>query len=259
MRMSSWSPQIIRFMEDATAFTSYFADLAHMVRRHPRASGSICDAGCGMGQLSLELAAHARTIDAIDRSMQAIAHLGRKVESARIGNVKPILADVASHHPNAPYDLMVFCLSASLESALAIARKRRAGGLIVINKIHRKMEADRPQDRRARNVGERPIVYDFERSVAEARACGIACDATQIVLEFGQPFRTLEDAALYFGMFRTRSYPEGISSSELEGMLERTGDPVFPYYLSIRRHLALFSIDIAASKPARERELVCTA
>lgn len=251
MRMSSWSPQVIRFMEDASAFTTYFKELARVIRANPRSDGYVCDAGCGMGQLSFELAHRAQRIDAIDRSVQAIAHLNRRLDTSEHANIFPALGDIARNQPATPYDLMVFCLSASPEAALEIAQTQCSGDLIVINKIHSKMEADRSQHGKARtDPGKRPLVYDFEQSVAGMRARGMECNASELTLDFGQPFRTLDDAALYFRLFRTRNYPAGISSNQLMELLTETDDETFPYYLPVLRHLAVFSIDVTASRSA---------
>lgn len=249
MRMSSWTPEVMRFMEDASAFTPYFDTLASLVREHPGADGRVCDAGCGLGQLSVALALHAKSVDAVDRSREAIGYVRRRIAGIPAAEtVHPIAADVASLKPREPYDLMVFCLSAAPEEAWRIARTRCRGTLLVINKVQRKMRADRAliAPEKAGKTA-RPLVYDFGSSLEGVRMQGLVCEGRELTLEFGQPFRSLDDAQRYFDLFRTRSYPNGASKRDLEEALERTGDSVFPYYLPVRRHLAVFAIDVPAS------------
>ena len=188
MRMSSWTPDVIRFMEDASSHTPYFDEIAAAVLRHAGSTARVCDAGCGMGQLAFALAPHAGRVDAVDRSPRAIAYVRAQAEARGLRTVRPRRADVASLRPAEPYDLMVFSLSASLEDAWAAARGRCRGTLVVINKMH-----GAPPDPDAR----RPRVHGLERSLRGLRALGIPCAGEALDLEFGQPFRSLEDAAAY--------------------------------------------------------------
>jgi hypothetical protein len=86
----------------------------------------------------------------------------------------------------------------------------------------------------------RPIVYDFEATLAHLQQSGYNCNGYELDLEFGQPFRTLEEAQLYYMIFRTRSYPGGISLPELEQLLQHRPGDRYPWYLPITRHLAIF-------------------
>ena len=76
--------------------------------------------------------------------------------------------------------------------------------------------------------------------------CTTPSTGTELSLEFGQPFRSLADAARYCALFRTRDFPAGPSRADLAALLDETGDDVFPYYLPVRRRLALFALDLAA-------------
>ena len=53
MRMSRWTPDIVRFMADAAERGTYFRDLAGLARGLVPRGGRVLDAGCGMGQLAL--------------------------------------------------------------------------------------------------------------------------------------------------------------------------------------------------------------
>lgn len=241
MRMSSWTPDILRFMEDAARHTSYFADLAAVVRRHCAPGGRILDAGCGMGQLSLALAGHAGLVDAVDCSPQAVAYVGRAAQLAGMRNVRARRADMLSLQPDYPYDLAVFCLSASFEDAYEACVRMGARKVLVVNKIHREPDATRP------------VVDDFGVSLARNRGVDARCTGEVVHLDYGQPLRSLADAVAYFGLFRTRSYPNGISEAAVERLLERRDDPEFPYYLPVARTLAVFSCEVVAS-PGRNRQ-----
>ena len=271
MRMSCWTPDILRFMEDADRLSPYFRDLARLAAAQCPRGGRILDAGCGMGQLSLALAEHAGHIDAVDRSEQAISHLAEEARRTGATNVHPHCADMFSwsmgkrevHLParsgnrlskRGPrrrawdldpsprqavdtYDLAVFCLSASFEDAYAAACRMGARRVLVINKIH----AHNPYD-------PRPVVDDFAKALESNRDIDPQTRGMRIRLDYGQPLRSLDDAVTYFSLFRTRTYPNGVTREEVAGLLQRRDDPEFPYYLPVWRDLAVFSCETSGRR-----------
>ena len=248
MRMSCWTPDIVRFMEDADRLSPYFRDLASIAAGQCPREGRVLDAGCGMGQLSLALASHAGHIDAVDRNEDAVAHLARQAREAGASNVHAHCADMfawargherrrgnfpRSRTPHShPYDLAVFCLSASFEDAYAAACRMGARKVLVVNKIH----AHNPYE-------PRPVVDDFDRALERNRQIDARCTAARVRLDYGQPLRSLDDAVTYFGLFRTRTYPHGVTREQVAGLLERRCDPDFPYYLPVWRELAVFACE----------------
>lgn len=82
--MSMWRPDMVRFMRDAATHSDYNARLRDMMLPYLHPQDSICDAGCGLGYLSLALAPYVRQITAIDQSESAIAVLRENCTAQRI-------------------------------------------------------------------------------------------------------------------------------------------------------------------------------
>lgn len=253
MRMSDWSPEIVRFMEDAASESEYFAKLAGLVTEGLHTGGRICDAGCGMGQLAAEMARLGYSVDAIDSSPAAIAAACGLVQREGLGgSVSAYEADYRTYRGNAPFDRMVFCLSASVSNAFAAACAVRAKSLVVVNKVHPRMEY------KSECLVGRPILSDAHAEFFDLKTAGIVCSVCEIELEYGQPFRTLDDARRYFSLFRTRKYPLGATDRDLRHELEERRSEAFPWYLPVTRRLSIFEVDMEKSAQAMKRgEMGC--
>ncbi len=51
----AWTPERVRFMANADAHTDYYQKLARWLAPWLPKNGHVCDAGCGLGSLSLAL------------------------------------------------------------------------------------------------------------------------------------------------------------------------------------------------------------
>lgn len=245
MRMSEWTPEIIGFMEDASQGSDYFEKLAEIALRDLPRGSLVCDAGCGLGQLSFSMAAAGMKVHALDRNPNALSHVSRKTKEADIApQVTPILADFGQEDfSRTVYDRMVFSLSSSAVNAFHSAWLHQAKSLVVINKIH----TSKPTV-----VDDRPIVYNLEHTVGQLCALGLTTTASDIVLHLDQPFRSLADAQRYFELFRTRTFPHGATIEQLKTTLHATEESDYPYLLPVSRHLAIFRIDMPCRAPRQE-------
>ena len=70
--MFTWTPEMIRLMQNANARSEYHRQLAAILAPKLAGCRTLCDAGCGLGYLSLALAPYVRRVTAADRSEAAL-------------------------------------------------------------------------------------------------------------------------------------------------------------------------------------------
>ena len=106
--MFCWNEDMIRFLRDASEQSDYHRLLAARIARELPENARVCDAGCGLGYLSLRLAPYCRQITAVDRSAEALAVLERNIAAGGPQNITPLCGEIENLPPREPYDAMVF-------------------------------------------------------------------------------------------------------------------------------------------------------
>lgn len=233
-----WTNESIAYLRDAAKVNDYYRVIAEKIAAHLPDGAHICDAGCGVGELSLALAALGFRVTAVDTSKAAIDSLRKRAPES----VTALCGAVEEIPPQEKYDAMVFCLFGSAEQALSIAQEQCAGKVFLIKRDythHRfspgELELGRYSASRAENV---------------LRARGIAFGSENLRLEFGQPFRSLYAAERFFSLYARGQ--ERFRPEEIPAKLEKRDDAEFPYYLPHEKKLRLFTFDL---KP--RRILIC--
>ena len=229
--MYHWTPDMIRFMEDASAFGTYHRELAGMLLPNFRGTQHICDAGCGLGDLSLALAGDIPQITAVDIKPQAAAVLREHCAEKQIRNIRVIEADIRAVPPSEPYDGMIFCFFGKSEEVLEIARSQCRGTVAVIKKnygTHRFSVGTYPTG---------PDGYTRMRSLLDGRKIPYECRST--ALEFGQPFRCFEDIRVFFRCYSRDEDPSVLTDEFLRGQVIETGRDDFPFYMPHQRQIGL--------------------
>ena len=227
--MYRWEADMVRFMRDASEYGDYNRRLAGMIAPRLPENCHICDAGCGLGYLSLALAPYAAQVTAVDRNPDALQVLRENCEARRISNVRIRCGDISAMPSERPFDSMAFCFFGHIEEILSIAKKQCRGTVFAIKKNY--------TDHRF-SVGVHKGGDDsYDRAVQYLREQDIPCEATTLELEFGQPFRSFEDARRFFVTYSHDGDPDLITTAFLEKKLRETGEPEFPYYLPHKRKL----------------------
>lgn len=233
-RMSEWTDRMIGFMADASEYGNYFEELAKSLSVYLDKSWTVCDAGCGIGQLTVSLAPYVKQVTGIDRSESAICNLKNKLVSEKIKNANAVCADFENLDSAYSFDSMVFNYFGKMEEILEIAKKHCLKRIIVVKKNYTKHRF---------SIGNNPI---DEKSVDYVKdylnKVGARYTTELFSSEFGQPFHSLEDALDFFSIYSTDKDRSLINLENIRERLIETGKSAFPYYLPHRRESIIFVI-----------------
>lgn len=222
--MFEWTEERVSFMADACERTDFHTKLAALLSPYLKKTDSVCDAGCGLGYLSLALAPLVGHVTAAERDDRALDVLRRQLARRHIRNVTPLCTDVLAYTPPVPFDAMVFCFFGSMEEILAAALRQCRGTVLAVVRddvCHRFSGAPRAPGR-----------HSFDAACGVLDAHGIPYTAQRAALDFPQPFRTLEDARTFLTLYGGGAPAE----DDLRTKLISTGDPDFPWQLpGVRR------------------------
>ena len=229
--MDNWTKEKIDYMHDALRFSDYYPVIAGHIAPYLIPGGTLCDVGCGLGELGMALRPYCRRITCIDQDENAIADLLRRKPEG----ITALCGPAEEHRPQEAYDAMVFCLFGSTAQALTIAKARCRGKVFLIkrNYASHRFSAD------TLPIGD----HTAEHTARELTAWGIPFSAEDFTAELGQPFRSLDAAREFFAIYNRSGRP--MTDEDLKSRLHPGPTEEFPLFLPQKRQLRLFVVDVA--------------
>ena len=232
--MQLWEKDMVRFMRDASEYSTYHQELAKRLSPYLNKEMHICDAGCGLGYLSLALAPYVGSVTGVERHSDASAVMAENARRLGITNVIPSCGPIETTAPETPYDAMVFCFFGSIEEILAISKAQCRGRVFIITRNYATHRF---------SVGEHKTGSYGRRSSREMlEKLGIPFEETTMSLEFGQPFRSFEDARRFYETYSKDADKAVITNEFLMDKLV-AGEGDFPYYMPHRREVAILTFE----------------
>lgn len=237
-RMEFWTPDMISFMKDAALKTEYFKVLARRVRSLCPDAATVCDAGCGTGELSLQLSTLFKNVISADLSKDAIDSLKQEAILRNRDNIRAVNCNLLKDSPETitgslKPDVMVFSFFGRVSQAFEIARRLGCPKAVIVKrayKVHRFSLTGVPIDN---DTSFRKELDSLTENYQEE----------EFEVEFGQPFRSVADALRFFEIYSRDSDRSVLTMQNVEKLLEKTGDLEFPFYLRKSRKCLLILAD----------------
>ena len=233
--MELWYEDMVRFMRDASEYGTYNQELARRVAPYLNKQLHVCDAGSGLGYLSLALAPYAGVVTSVERNADAVAVLRRNCEERGITNIVSKCGSVHEVIPEKKYDAMVFCFFGGIHEILEIAREQCDGQVIIITRNYTTHRF---------SVGSHATgSYGYHSASKRLTELGIPFEEEKLELEFGQPFRYREDARRFFELYSKDEDKTVITDEFLTGKIVEQENEQFPYYMPHKRNLAIIRFE----------------
>jgi SAM-dependent methyltransferase len=227
----TWEDQSIRWFIDASEYTGFHKTLAQMLLPYLKSDDSVCDMGCGLGRLDLELAPYVSDFTSIDLSSQCIDILSADAAKRGLTNLNARVQDASE--PGQDFDIIIMTFFGQSGMAQYLKRTRR--------KIIRVVSATNSSGlfpERHRSKG-KTLVADVQDELArESINYTLKLDS----IEFGQPLSSESDAKKYI----LKNAPDASDDEVTEFFKEKvshTGRQDFPFYLPHMKEFGIFLID----------------
>lgn len=229
MKLELWEKDMIEFMGRASEYSDYNRRLTEKMLPWLSRDAHICDAGSGLGYLSLALSSHVGRVTAVERHPDAAAVLSENCMRLGISNVVSRCGAIAELPPEKPYDAMVFCFFGRKREILRLAKEQCRGDVFVFTRNY---------DAHRFSAGTHPTGYEGYPQFADAlETLGIPAHKETFALEFGQPFRDPEEAHRFFRLYTKDQNKAVLTPSFVRSRLTETGRKDFPFYMPHQRHI----------------------
>lgn len=236
MKLEFWQPDMVRFMVDASEYGDYYQQLTEKMRPWLRTDMHVCDAGSGLGYLSLAMAPYVKQVTAVERHPDAAGVLTENCRKLGIGNVISRCCSIDESLPEEKYDAMVFCFFGGIRQTLELAKQQCRGDVFVFTRNYKNHRF---------SAGSLPTGWDgFPQFKSLLEEQGIPFHLETFAPEFGQPFRTLEDARLFYELYSNDRGPSQLTDEFLRDKLVETGREDFPLYSPHQRNIAFFRFSV---------------
>lgn len=236
MKLERWEKDMVLFMRNASEYADYYQQLTEKMLPWLSTDTHICDAGSGLGYLSLALAPHVKQVTAVERHRDAAAVLSENCQALGIANVTSLCGAIAEVTPEKPWDAMVFCFFGQKQEVLKLAKRQCTEDVFVFTRNY---------DNHRFSAGKHRTGYEgypqFSDYLAQLR---IPFHREAFTLEFGQPFRNLEEAHRFFQLYSKDQNKDVLTDAFVRSQLIDTGREDFPFYMPHLKHIGFLHFSV---------------
>jgi len=226
----NWNSNTIRWYQEADAYSGFSRNIANFVAPRLEGYSTLCDIGCGLGLVDLELSKYINGITCIDINREAIEALKKSVEDRKITNIETRLMDCNAIDEVWDVIFISFFGGCNLQEFLHYCKKL----IVVVNKKNHSELIPIKYRTFKKNT-----VDQVEQVLTEK---GISYLLTEVSFEFGQPLISLEDAQNFVRAHSPQITAEDLSNF-LSDRLTETGEKQYPFFIPRMKSMGIFEIE----------------
>ena len=226
----NWNKNTIKWYQTANEYSGFFKNIADLIAPKMAGYTTLCDIGCGLGLIDLELSKNLKSITCIDVNKEAIDSLNKSIADRQITNVQPRLMNC--DHIDESWDVIFvsFFGSRDLEKFLPHCKK-----LFAI--VDQKKEC-KPYLEKYRSFHRN--TYDNVKLQLHQNKINYSC--TEVTLEFGQPLVSIDDAKNYIKTNYADVNDDDLNQFLSQQLLE-TNKSDYPFYIQKSKSIGIFEIE----------------
>ena len=245
-----WTAEKLKRYKQASDYTAFHKKLSVLAEPYLDGDWTLADVGCGPGLLSICLAPMVRSIDAIDNNSLVIDDLEARLGDVRLTDRRT--ADKITPRLASYEDLTGECWDALVLSFFGINEKLLETVLPLAGKralVYMRGRREAEGLFASKDDGEKFSVPDMEAYLAQNN---LAFRKNVMEMQFGQPFRDIEDIHRFLRAYRVRLELQGTGNdyddsverqlADAEERIIQTKRYDYPYYLPKSTSVALFII-----------------
>ena len=232
--MFTWSADKIRFLKDASEYGRFNDVLAERAAAHFPAGAHVCDAGCGLGYLSLALAPLCGRVTALDVSNEALDVLRDNIARRGVQNIEVREADAFALPAEETFDAAALCFFGGARETLRFLKRHVTGSAVLFKKnweTHRFTLRETKLEK-----------FTFRQTCEVLTRWGVPFETESFEVEMGQPFTSVEDAARFFRLNSRGAEAAPVDPAIAAARLVPIDSAAYPYYLPSCRPVGMIVI-----------------
>ena len=232
-RLYAWDDKSMQWYCNAVEYRSFHREVADYMLEDLPKNPTVCDVGCGIGALTLQLAGRCRHITALDLNAKPTAYLRRLAAERGLKDIDVITGDfLQMEAPAEKYDGLVLCLAGGVERFLSAASAWSDTLFFVENATnHRSFSS----------VGRQTKEMYYNEDLKLLQSMGIRHSYRFFNAPFGQVFTDRADAEAFMHHYN-KGESEASIQAALEARLQPLNHPKYKLFMPNEKPLLMITI-----------------
>ncbi len=228
-----WNNNSIRWFREASEYTGYNHKLSNLLLPYIPHRNTICDMGCGAALSDFEFAKVFKKVTCLDISQEVISSVDQVIKEQNITNMDTICTDGTLFTGSFDTVIALFHGGPNIfENYYPLAKEQ----LIIVTHLG-KCGTFSPEKHRKMHH------YGVIKTKEHLDALGIKYTYLEESLEYGQPFKNIEDAMTFMDAYSAPGMTREEKIENLKNRLIETGETKYPYYLPNTKEMGIFIIN----------------